>query len=151
MSETPDKTALRRALLETRAVYRLADAAYAPYSCPASGECCQLSKTRREPWLYPSEWKILRETGALPAARPDGGCRYLDASGRRCSVYADRPFGCRTFFCDRIRGPLQQPGQAVDSLLRRLDALNREAFVDAEPRPLTDWIRREEEASRTGQ
>ena len=114
---------------ETRAIYRKADEAYAPYSCPSSGECCQLAKTKREPWLYASEWDVLLEhlesnQRAVPEDRADGGCPFLDPEGKRCTVYAARPFGCRTFFCDRIRGPARQPVEAVDALLRRMHALN---------------------------
>ena len=39
--------ALTAAVTETRAIFRLADEAYAPYSCPASGECCRLAVTGR--------------------------------------------------------------------------------------------------------
>lgn len=133
---------------ETRAILKKADETYARFSCPASGECCQLAVTQREPWLYPSEWEILRAAvEELPPEREDGGCPFLDASGKRCSVYASRPFGCRTFFCSRIRGPSRQPIEAVDALLRRLDGLNREHFEAAEPRPLREWIRGERTAS----
>ena len=45
---------VRASLVQLRALYRHADAAYAPFSCPASGECCQLSTTRREPLQYRS-------------------------------------------------------------------------------------------------
>ena len=41
------------AIQETRAVLRKADEAYAPFSCPASGECCQLSTTKRELYTLP--------------------------------------------------------------------------------------------------
>src|SRR5205823_5208735 len=83
----------------TRAIYRLADAAFARWSCPSSGECCQLAKTGRQPWLWPSEWKLIAARKGPP--RADGGCPFLDAAGARCTVYADRPLGCRTFFCGR--------------------------------------------------
>ncbi|MHB8878075.1 MAG: YkgJ family cysteine cluster protein, partial [Myxococcaceae bacterium] len=59
----PARARERAALLETRALYRLADAAYAPFSCPASGECCQLAARGREPWLWPSEWRLLQARG----------------------------------------------------------------------------------------
>ncbi|MFL5319168.1 MAG: YkgJ family cysteine cluster protein [Myxococcaceae bacterium] len=138
----------RAARLETLAVFRKADEAYKPYSCPASGECCQLQKTNREPWLYPSEWQVLRDAvDALPETRADGGCPFLDAEGKRCTVYASRPFGCRTFFCERIRGPKRQPAAEVDALIRRLDSLNREAFEDADPKPLREWIRGERDSA----
>ncbi|MFP2934035.1 YkgJ family cysteine cluster protein [Pyxidicoccus sp. 3LG] len=129
-----------RALKETRTVYRQADAAYAPFSCPASGECCQLARTGRQPWLWQPEWELLSRGRPLPPPRKDGGCPYLDAAGLRCTVYADRPFGCRTFFCERIRGPARQPAETVGSLLERLERISqRVAPALKAPRPLLDW------------
>jgi len=129
-----------RALRELRAIYRQADAAYAPFSCPASGECCQLARTQRQPWLWYPEWKLLASRHTLPPRRKDGGCPYLDPAGRRCTVYADRPFGCRTFFCERIRGPARQPTDTVDALLRRLEAVSQRVMPTLTgPRPLLDW------------
>jgi Fe-S-cluster containining protein len=135
----------RAVLTETRAVYRLADQAYAPFSCPASGECCQLSTTKRQPWLWRNEWLLLKERLKAdgrppPPPRADGGCPFLDASGKRCSVYADRPFGCRTFFCQRIRGPSRQPLEDVIRLSKRLEALSLELEPElTAPRPILDW------------
>jgi hypothetical protein len=129
-----------RALKEVRAVYRQADAAYAPFSCPASGECCQLSRTGRQPWLWRPEWELLSRGRPLPPPREDGGCPYLDAAGLRCTVYADRPFGCRTFFCERIRGPARQPAETVGALLERLERVSqRVAPALKAPRPLLEW------------
>lgn len=134
-----------RALQELRAIYRQADAAYAPFSCPASGECCQLAKTKRQPWLWYPEWLLLARGRPLPPPREDGGCPYLDAEGKRCTVYADRPFGCRTFFCERIRGPARQPGDTVNALLVRLEYVSQRILPSlTAPRPLLDW---HEEAS----
>jgi Fe-S-cluster containining protein len=128
-----------RALRELRAIYRQADAAYAPFSCPASGECCQLARTQRQPWLWYPEWQLLARH-PLPPPRADGGCPYLDAAGLRCTVYADRPFGCRTFFCERIRGPARQPADTVDALLRRLEAVSQRVLPSLTgPRPLLEW------------
>jgi len=130
----------QQALQELRAVYRHADAAYAPFSCSASGECCQLAVTRRQPWLWLPEWRLLRRHHPLPPPRADGGCPYLDAAGKRCTVYADRPFGCRTFFCARIRGPAQQPKEAVISLSRRIEFISQRMDPQlTAPRPLLDW------------
>lgn len=134
----------RAAVLETRAVLRHADKAWAKWSCPASGECCQLAKTKRPPWLWPAEWEVLMEhlaesERALPPPRDDGGCPFLDATGLRCTVYEARPFGCRTFFCGRIRGPGALPTSQTDALLRRLDSLHLEHVEGAEPKPLPDW------------
>src|SRR5262249_6942488 len=120
MSDTePDSWSLeraRKALAERSAaraletLYRRADAAWSGFRCPASAECCQLSKRGREPWLWGVEWDTLRRAApALPPVRPDGGCRFLDAEGRRCTVYASRPLGCRTYFCHRATGPGREP------------------------------------------
>jgi Fe-S-cluster containining protein len=129
-----------RARKEVRTVYRQADAAYAPFSCPASGECCQLARTGRQPWLWQPEWELLSGGRPLPPPREDGGCPYLDAAGRRCTVYADRPFGCRTFFCERIRGPARQPAETVGTLLERLERISeRVAPALKAPRPLLEW------------
>lgn len=136
----------KRALSEVRAVYRKADAAFAPFSCPASGECCQLGKTQRPPWLFRAEWLLLeehlREHGrALPPSREDGGCPFLDGSGLRCSVYAARPLGCRTFFCGRRQGRGREPFEEMTQLTRRLEETTLGlGGDDAEPRPLFDWF-----------
>ncbi len=122
----PASPALRAALNETRAVLRKADAAWSKHSCPATAECCQLKQTGRPPWLWPSEWALLLEhvRGVVPPARADGGCAFLDADGKRCTVYEARPFGCRTFFCHRILGPAAVPSAPTEALLERLKALN---------------------------
>jgi uncharacterized protein len=145
-----DGEASRRALAERtalralRAVYRLADAAYAPFSCPGTAECCQLKATKREPWLWPVEWQLLvsARDGTVPPPRPDGGCPFLAADGKRCSVYAERPFGCRTFFCHRIRGPAREPLEAVAALSKRLESVAQSLHPDCpSPRPLMEWAR----------
>jgi uncharacterized protein len=128
-----------RALRELRVIYRQADEAYAPFSCPASGECCHLARTQRQPWLWYPEWRLLA-SHPLPPARTDGACPYLDAAGKRCTVYLDRPLGCRTFFCERLRGPARQPVEAVDALLRRLEAVSQRVRPSLTgPRPLLEW------------
>lgn len=137
--------AWRRAMTETKAVYAQADALWSRHACPASGECCQLAVTRRPPWLWPSEWKVLaarlaRDGRPIPPAREDGACRLLDATGKRCSVYADRPLGCRTFFCGRVTGPAKQPAEGTNALMERLRAVNVASDDRAEPRDLERWL-----------
>jgi uncharacterized protein len=125
-----------------RAVYRAADVAYQPVSCPSSAECCQLTKTKLEPWLWPVEWELLEERLSqegrpkpLPP-RTDQGCPLLDTDGARCTVYEDRPLGCRTYFCHRVKGPSHQPTTLMDSLQRRLQMASK-----GEPKPLLQWLR----------
>jgi Fe-S-cluster containining protein len=136
---TLQQAAMHDAAKATRALYAKADALWSRWSCPSSAECCQLTKTKREPWLWPSEWQLLRGERPLPAPRADGACPYLDADGKRCTVYADRPLGCRTFFCHRIQGPARQPVLEMDALLSRLERINLDDDETAEPRPLLSW------------
>ncbi len=141
------QVALRRAVTETLAILRMASAQWAQHGCPGTAECCQLSTTKREPWLWPSEWHALldllhRERRGLPALRTDGGCPFLDPAGLRCTVYSARPFGCRTFFCHRITGPAKQPAEASNALLERLTKLNVALDPASEPRAMLQWFAR---------
>lgn len=136
----PRATVLRH----LQALYRKADEAYAEHGCPGTAECCRLAMSKREPWLHAPEWwaleEQLRKDGrTLPPPREDGACPFLDARGARCTVYAARPFGCRTFFCHRRTGPASEPLAKMDALNRQLSALAAEASDDAEPRPLRAW------------
>jgi Fe-S-cluster containining protein len=135
--------AWRRAVTETKAVLTKADAAWARHGCPGTAECCQLAVTKRPPWLWPSEWKLLEHARRpLPPARADGGCPFLDEAGKRCTVYASRPLGCRTYFCHRIEGPAKLPKDETNALLERLKALNLAVDDEAEPRSILDWHQR---------
>jgi hypothetical protein len=132
---------------ETRALLGRASAVWSQWSCPASGRCCQLRRTGREPWLWPTEWQVLMEALAvqartLPAAREDGGCAFLDPGGQRCSVYEARPSGCRTFFCGDGRGPVLR-GQRTHEVLDELAAVNIGLDPSAQPRSLTAWLAQE--------
>ncbi len=143
-AEIPEPVRRKHALAETKLVLTKASAAYRPWSCPSTAECCQLTKTGRPPWLWPSEWEVLlerlkRDQRTLPQRRADGGCPFLDANGLRCTVYEDRPFGCRTFFCHRVSGPSAQPTFATNDLLHQLEGANVEWKEDAQPKPLLEW------------
>jgi Fe-S-cluster containining protein len=136
----------RSAARALESLYRSADEAWSGFRCPGTAECCQLAKRGREPWLWGAEWDALRRAApTLPAARADGGCPFLDADGRRCTVYASRPLGCRTYFCHRATGPGREPAEAMDHLQRRLEGIARAVRPDeAGPRPLTAWFEEEE-------
>jgi Fe-S-cluster containining protein len=145
LTDAQMRVAWRRAVTETRAVLTRASEAWAKHGCPGTAECCQLAVTKRQPWLWPSEWKLLEahlaaSKRALPPPRADGACPFLDAAGQRCTVYEARPFGCRTFFCQRVTGPSQQPAEATNALLERLTALNVAVDPQATPRPILDWV-----------
>lgn len=141
----PEPARRAKAMQETRALLKRADETWKRWSCPTTAECCQLAMTSRPPWLWPSEWALLVETlnrakRPFPPPRTDGGCPFLDANGKRCTVYEARPLGCRTFFCHRIVGPENQPTFATNELLKQLGATNVVWNEDAEPKPLPEWI-----------
>lgn len=124
-----------------RSLYAEADAALAGWTCEASTDCCHFGRTGREPYLWPNEWALLDRAiaarggvkaiaaatrrGSLPVVDDEGRCPLLGADAR-CTVYADRPFGCRTFFCDRAEGPTRRPPRAeLADVGRRVAALAR--------------------------
>lgn len=152
LPEAPPATiAFRRADAETRHVLGEANRAWQRFSCQASGECCHFEVTGRQPWLWPSEWRTLlaalrRDGRALPPARADGACPFLDAANR-CTVYEARPLGCRTFFCHRRVGPGREPAAATNALAERLAALNLATDPQATPRPMLDWWASEDAAT----
>jgi Fe-S-cluster containining protein len=116
------------ALEKLRSVYAEVDALLAGWTCEASTECCRFGITGREP--YPTSVEIaeleraVRARGGLPKRRSlplvgtgargddERRCTLLSDEGK-CLVYASRPFGCRTFFCDRASGPAGEPARAA--------------------------------------
>lgn len=113
-------------LASLRGVYAEVDALLTGWSCDASTECCRFGVTGREP--YPTAVELaeleraVRARGGLPKQRvlpivgPRGEderrCALLSDEGK-CLVYASRPFGCRTFFCDRASGPAGEGARAA--------------------------------------
>jgi Fe-S-cluster containining protein len=75
----------------------------------------------------------------VPPQRADGGCRLLDEEGQRCTIYEARPFGCRTFFCERRVGP-KEPTAQTNALLDELSKLNVALESSAAPRTLDDLL-----------
>jgi Fe-S-cluster containining protein len=112
------------AVSEVRAIY--AELAKRPVTrhCIARTECCQFHLTGLTPHLTKGEaWlaaQALRATGRkeLPA-RDDGACPMLHPKTGRCLIYADRPFGCRTHFCEAAGGPYAR--KEVIDLIRKLE------------------------------
>lgn len=144
-------------LAELRALYAEADALHSTTTCPASTECCRFGVTGREPYLTSIELvavqravaaaggPLSRKRRALPLAgnstESERTCPLLAESGR-CSIYANRPFGCRTFFCSRATrlGPV--PRAEEKALVARLRALAERHIPGGDaPRPLTNAVR----------
>jgi Fe-S-cluster containining protein len=125
-------------LAELRQIFDDTDALQHGTSCPASTECCRFGVTGREPYVTSIEVRAVeravaanggplsKRRRALPLAGQTSAtertCPLLNAQGQ-CSIYAWRPFGCRTFFCERATrsGPL--PRKEERELVRRLAEL----------------------------
>ena len=101
------RTPPKELLAEVRAVYLELARRPLQRNCLARTECCQFNLTGLTPHLTKGE--------ALLAAKA------FRATGR-CLIYADRPFGCHTHFCDAAGGPYAR--KEVLDLIRRLEDLD---------------------------
>ena len=126
----------------------------AGYVCECSTECCRFGVTGREPWLTRAEFDVVAtavkaQGRRLPVPDDDDGA---DGEGRcvflgpddRCRVYAARPLGCRTFFCERTTHPDGRTGLLPSSTNKALRVFPRElqALTPAEEsKPLRAWLR----------
>ena len=163
MSRTP-RDAWRRSPYRAalRAVYAEVDALLDGWTCACSeaavggprAPCCHFAVTGREP--YPTAIELTEVLHARRASPPGKdrrrlplaelrACPLLTAQGR-CGVYASRPFGCRTFFCDAARAPDgtagRPPRDAINALGRRIaDLSDKHAPRDPGARPLVNALR----------
>ena len=119
---------IKWAVAEVRAVY--AELARRPVErfCEARTECCRFQITGLTPYLTKGEALVaargVRASGRkeLPKS-PDGACPLLKQDTGRCMIYADRPFGCRTHFCEAAGGKLAR--KDIVDLVRRLEEVDR--------------------------
>jgi uncharacterized protein len=142
-------------LAELFAIYEDAGALVADFTCPASTECCRFGLTGREPYVTSIEVaavkrELARIGGAnafrraaplaapeppdrkrrLSMAQEERACPMLNHEGR-CAVYAARPLGCRTFFCERASSPVRKrstrgralPQKDLNALVQRVRAV----------------------------
>lgn len=117
----------RKALLaEVQTVYR--DLAQRPIerNCTLLGECCHFRLTGRTPYLTRGEAllaaRALRAAGRKTMPRSvDGACPMLEKN--RCLIYENRPFGCRTHFCEAAGGPYAR--KEVRDLIQRLEDIDQ--------------------------
>jgi Fe-S-cluster containining protein len=149
-------------LVALEAALASADQAFAGWTCPASTECCRFGVTGREPYVTSIEIALIRRAiaarggakswkraGSLAPERDDAGkrslplavderrCPMLTDAGR-CSIYAARPLGCRTFFCDRASPAGRVRHREISALVREIQAIaaSHEPAGD-QGRPLT--------------
>jgi Fe-S-cluster containining protein len=138
---------------ELRALYDEVDRVMAPLSCASSADCCHFARTGREPYPHAVELaevehavrasnvKVAKAHKQLRVVDHERTCPLLGADGR-CRVYASRPFGCRTYFCDRVQGG-EVPRDRVREIGRRIAILSARAFPrDPGPRALTKALER---------
>lgn len=146
---------------ELMRLYDEVDALLAGHSCDASADCCHFERTGREPYPTaievaelehaiganggPAAFGVAKSKAAgktkLPVLGEERRCPLLSAEGR-CRVYASRPFGCRTFFCERAQGG-RLPREKLQALGRRVADLSARAFVrDPGPRTIESALER---------
>jgi Fe-S-cluster containining protein len=120
------KPKLKDLFAELRAVYADLEARPLARSCELRTGCCHFRQTGKTPLLTRIEALYaaqgVRASGKkklLPHA--DGACPSLGRDGR-CTIYAHRPFGCRSHFCAAAGGPY--PRQHVADLIRRMEVLD---------------------------
>jgi Fe-S-cluster containining protein len=147
---------------ELEAVLASADQVFTGWSCPASTECCRFGVTGREPYVTSVEISLIRRAiaarggakswkraSALPSAADaadrrslplvveERRCPMLTEAGR-CAIYASRPLGCRTFFCDRASSAGRVRHREVGALVREVQAIAaRHESAGDQGRPLT--------------
>ena len=134
--------------LELLALYAEAEGLLAGVTCDASTKCCRFGVTGREPYPTAIERAELtrgieaagiggsigssaaarrRTSARLPVVAGERRCPLLGDAGR-CRVYQARPFGCRTFFCERGRDasgdPARLPRRELQELGRRIADLS---------------------------
>jgi Fe-S-cluster containining protein len=143
MSHADDLADLRRLYAET-------DSTLAGWGCEDSADCCHFARTGREPYLWPIELALLEKAIAARGVKKkslqvieedDRACPLLGRD-QRCTVYAARPFGCRTFFCERGCGPARRPPRdQLAELGRRIATLAQRAAPDCDgPRPISTLL-----------
>jgi len=153
----PSHDGFREELLR---LYAEADTLMAGSSCTctdaadaAGAYCCHFANIGREPYVTEVEVvlvaRAVAERGGFPAiakreprrrlplAADLGTCPLLSPTGR-CTIYASRPLGCRTFFCEGHGPPMRgNTRKRLLELARRVADLSDRAFPRAGgPRPL---------------
>ncbi len=162
-----DRDAESELLVELEHVLREVDTSLQGDTCPASTECCRFGITGREPYVTSIEVALVnraiarrggpRALGREPpplsgepstdrkdkrrlALADEEPCPLLDAKGR-CSVYDARPFGCRTYFCERATRSSTLNQRDINEFVRRIkDIAARHSVGGDQGKPLRRWL-----------
>lgn len=111
---------------EIEAIYAELEHRPLPRQCEMLTGCCHFRIAGHTPMLTNGE-ALYAAQGVRASGRkalkphPDGACPLLGRDGR-CTIYAHRPFGCRTHFCATAGG--MYPRKHVADLIQRLEALD---------------------------
>jgi len=112
---------------EIRAVYK--DLATRPIdrNCVRLAECCNFKLTKSTPYVTKGEAmvaaKAVRAAGrSKMPEREDGVCPLLHPHTSKCLIYENRPFACRTHFCEAAGGPYER--KEVLDLIRRIEKVD---------------------------
>lgn len=138
---------VNKATAEVESVYRALDQLGLSRNCQGRTRCCRFKLTGRVPFLTLGEALVaargVRASGKkqLPvgtgySGAEQGECPLLGRNGS-CTIYAHRPFGCRTHFCEAAGG--NYPRAAVSALVRRLEEV-AERLGDTDVRPLAGAV-----------
>ncbi len=133
----PQQTKAEQALLaELQSVWQQVAAAFGDHHCPGTTECCRFAVTGREPYVTSIELCAIARavaarggplkekrraaplSGAITRAQ-ERTCPLLDPQAR-CVVYAARPLGCRTYYCDRVDRDRVVRQREVSALVRQV-------------------------------
>jgi len=120
------RSQMEESLQGVREVYNALATRPIERSCQRLGECCYFKKTGLTPYLTKGEAllaaKALRASGRtkLPK-RSDGACPLL-GENYHCMIYENRPFGCRTHYCNAAGGPYSR--REVIDLIRKLEEID---------------------------
>ena len=132
MPRPSSRPALKAALEEVRAIYAELDRRPLERQCQSTAQCCHFRLTGRTPQLTLGE-ALCAAQGVRASGRkalkphPDGACPLLGKDSR-CTIYAHRPFGCRTHFCQPAGG--MYPRKHIADLIHRLESLDEQLGGD---------------------
>jgi hypothetical protein len=119
------------------------DAICAAWTFPGQARCSRFGLTGRQPELWSIGWALLErpllQRPAPKEAGAPGDCPAFDPATRRCRASGDRPFGCRTHFCDEAQPWGKNPRSDILAQAREPAALAESADGNVRLLPIRAW------------